>query len=156
MGAAVIISGPMLAGMAIRPLVQIKDERGAIMHMLRADQAEFESFGEIYFSLVRPGVVKAWKRHRRMVQNFAVPVGEIRLVLYDDRPGSPTSGKTLEIITGADRYALIRIPPLLWYGFQGIAPGDSMIANCASIPHDPAESEGIPPDNSVVPYRWTA
>ena len=153
MGSAVT-SGPMLAGVAIHPLAQIKDERGAVMHMLRADQKEFESFGEIYFSVVRQGVVKAWKRHQRMVQNFAVPVGEIRFVLYDDRSGSPTRGKIQEIVTGADRYALIRIPPLLWYGFQGIATGDSMIANCASIPHDPAESENAPPGAQFIPYVW--
>lgn len=152
----VITRGPLLEGVAIHPLRQIADERGAVLHMLRADQKEFEAFGEIYFSVVRPGVVKAWKRHQRMVQNFAVPVGEIRLVLYDERPQSPTRSKVQEIITGASRYALVRIPPRLWYGFQGIAPGDSMIANCASLPHDPAESESIPPDSSRVPYRWEA
>ena len=30
------------------------------MHMLRADEPHFERFGEIYFSLVYPGGVKAW------------------------------------------------------------------------------------------------
>lgn len=151
-----LMHGPLLEGVAIHPLRQITDERGAVLHMLRADQKEFEKFGEIYFSVVRPGAVKAWKRHRRMVQNFAVPLGAIRLVLYDDRPQSPTCGKVQEIVTGVDRYALVRIPPLIWYGFQGVATGDSMIANCASIPHDPAESESLPPDSSLVPYRWAA
>lgn len=150
----VVTRGPVLAGVAILPLRQIADERGAVMHMLRADQKEFEAFGEIYFSVVRPGAVKAWKRHRHMVQNFAVPVGAIRLVLFDDRPESATRGNVQEIVTGVDRYALVRVPPRLWYGFQGIAPGDSMIANCASLPHDPAESESLPPDSSRVPYRW--
>lgn len=152
----IITRGSMLEGVAIHPLRQILDERGAVLHMLRADQKEFERFGEIYFSVVRPGAVKAWKRHRRMVQNFAVPLGAIRLVLYDDRPQSPTCGKVQEIITGVDRYALVRIPPLIWYGFQGVAPGDSMIANCASLPHDAAEAESLPPDSSLVPYRWEA
>ena len=44
----------------ITPLRRIPDERGAVMHMLRADDPAFERFGEIYFSLVYPGVVKGW------------------------------------------------------------------------------------------------
>ena len=48
----------MIDGVFIYPLRQIPDERGKIMHMLRADDPYFEKFGEIYFSTVYPGVVK--------------------------------------------------------------------------------------------------
>jgi len=42
------------------------------MHMLRADDPGFTSFGEIYFSRVYPGVVKGWHIHDRMTLNYAV------------------------------------------------------------------------------------
>lgn len=42
----------MIKGVDVRPLRQIPDERGKVMHMLRPDDAWFESFGEIYFSVV--------------------------------------------------------------------------------------------------------
>jgi dTDP-4-dehydrorhamnose 3,5-epimerase len=142
-------------GVSVTPLKQIRDDRGAVMHMLRADSPQFERFGEVYFSFVKRGVVKAWKRHRAMTQNFAVPVGAIRLVVYDDREGSATHGRVQEIETGADHYALVRIPPLVWYGFQGTGEGESMIANCASLPHDPAESESVEWNSGRIPYRWT-
>ena len=145
-----------IEGVRIFPLKQIGDERGMVMHMLRADAPHFEGFGEVYFSVVRSGVVKAWKRHRLMTQNFAVPVGEIRLVIFDDREGSVTRGAIQEIVTGTGYYALIRLPPMLWYGFKGTGQGDSLIANCASIPHDPSESESIALDSGLVPYRWNA
>src|SRR5262249_45042445 len=113
-------------------------------------------FGEVYFSFVRKGVIKAWKRHRLMTQNFAVPVGSIRLVIYDGRNASPSHGCVEEVETGADRYSLVRIPPLVWYGFRGEAEGESMIANCATLPHDPDESESLEWDTPVIPYRWAS
>ena len=142
-------------GVCVFPLKQFPDERGKVMHMLRADAPHFERFGEIYFSVVRPGAIKAWKRHRIVTQNLAVPFGRIRLVIYDPREGSPTSGAVQEMDLGQEDYALVRVPPMIWYGFRGMAAGESLIANCASMPHDPAEAESIPPDSGLVPYRWS-
>ena len=65
----------MIDGVKIVPLRQIPDERGKVMHMLRADAEHFSGFGEIYFSMVYPGAVKAWHLHRRMTLNYAVPIG---------------------------------------------------------------------------------
>jgi dTDP-4-dehydrorhamnose 3,5-epimerase len=53
-----------------------------------------------------------------------------------------------------DRYALLTIPPGLWYGIQGLAPGMSIIANCSDLPNDPAESDRKPADSPDVPYTW--
>ena len=39
----------MINGVVVKPLRRIPDERGFVMHMLRADDPEFEKFGEIYF-----------------------------------------------------------------------------------------------------------
>ena len=49
----------MIDGVEIFPLRRIQDERGMVMHMLRADDKHFTNFGEIYFSVVYPGVIKA-------------------------------------------------------------------------------------------------
>lgn len=124
------------------------------MHMMRADSPHFEIFGEVYFSFVKQGIVKAWKRHRQMTQNFAVPVGRIKLVVFDDRADSPTRGVVNELITGADEYCLIRIPAQLWYGFKGLGDDESMMANCATLPHDPLEVDLVEPESFWFSYRW--
>ena len=129
-------------GLVVEPLRIIEDERGAVLHMLRDDSPLFTRFGEIYFSEINPGAVKAWKRHRRMTQRLAVPVGRVRFVVYDDRAESPTRGRTARLEIGRpDAYALLVIPPGVWYGWQGIAPHPSMLANCADLRHDPTEAE---------------
>ncbi len=141
-------------GVRFTPLRQIKDDRGSVMHMLRADAVDFEGFGEVYFSTVKVSVIKAWKQHRRMVQNLAVPVGRVKFVIYDGRRESSTYGVVEEIISGPDNYGLLRIPAMVWYGFQGLGHADSLIANCATIPYDPHEVERIPENADIIPYSW--
>jgi dTDP-4-dehydrorhamnose 3,5-epimerase len=144
----------MIEGVKITPLRQIHDERGKVMHMLKATDEHFEQFGEIYFSCVYPDVVKAWHLHQTMTLNYAVPVGRIKFVLYDDRPTSPTKGEVQELILGPDNYVLVTVPPLVWNGFKGLGTDMSLVANCASIPHDPGEISRMDPDNNSIPYDW--
>ena len=145
----------MIDGVKVTPLKQIMDERGKIMHMMRSDAPYFEEFGEIYFSFVHFGVIKGWHIHKKMVLNYAVPVGKIKVVLYDDREESSTRGEIMEIFTGPENYQLIRIPPLVWNGTKGIAEGTSIIANCATLPHDPGEIERLDPFDKKIPYDWS-
>ncbi len=49
----------MIDGVLIRPLKIIPDSRGQIMHMLRSDSPGFAGFGEVYFSCIEPGAIKA-------------------------------------------------------------------------------------------------
>lgn len=144
----------MIDGVQIIPLRQIADERGAVMHMLRADAPHFQGFGEIYFSTVVPGAIKAWHVHRRMIRNYAVPVGKIKLVLFDDRAGSRTNGEIQEIAVGVDHYNLIIIPSNIWSGFSGLGSEVALVANCASIPHDPDEVERLHYSDKRIPYVW--
>ncbi|HEY9855751.1 MAG TPA: dTDP-4-dehydrorhamnose 3,5-epimerase family protein [Stenomitos sp.] len=144
----------MIQGVRITPLKQIPDERGKVMHMLRADADGFEGFGEIYFSTVYPGAIKGWHLHHRMTLNYAVPHGRIKFVLYDDREDSPTRGELQEIFLGPDHYYLVTVPPGVWNGFKGIGTEMALVANCASISHDPTEIERMDPFDPAIPYNW--
>jgi dTDP-4-dehydrorhamnose 3,5-epimerase len=143
-----------IEGVTITPLRRIPDERGAVFHMLREDSPGFERFGEIYFSTVYPGVVKGWHLHREMTLNYAVPVGMIKLVCYDDRDGSPTRGNVVETHVGELNYALVTIPPMVWNGFKGAGTEAALVANCSTIPHRPDEIERLDPFDNHIPYAW--
>ena len=144
-----------IEGVIIQQLKQIADKRGSVLHMIKNDSSLFKKFGEVYFSEVHSGLVKAWKRHKKQSQNLAIPLGKILLVVYDDRPNSNTHGEITEYRLGRpDNYKLIHIPPMLWYGFQGIGDQTSMIANYTDLPHDPEEMESLSADTSQIPYQW--
>lgn len=144
----------MISGVEIYPLKQIPDERGKIMHMLRCDAPHYEKFGEIYFSVVYPGVVKAWHIHKRMTLNYSVVVGMIKLVLYDDREESTSRGQIMELFVGQDNYQLIKIPPMVWNGFKGMGVIPAIVANCSTEPHDPEEIVRMDPFDDTIPYNW--
>jgi len=150
-----ISNGVKIEGVTLTALRQICDDRGAVLHMMRNDAEGFTQFGECYFSEVLPGATKAWKRHRVQTQNLAVPVGRIRMVIYDDREGSATKGRLQELELGRpDAYLRLRIPPGLWYGFTCMGDTPALLANCSDFPHDPTESDLRPIDDAGIPYGW--
>lgn len=144
----------MIEGIIINELKQFVDDRGRVMHMIRADDPLSKKFGEVYFSEILPGVVKAWRNHNLMTQLFAVPIGTIRLVIYDDRQNSKSKGNLKVLEIGRKNYKLVKVPPKLWYGFKCISDFPALIVNCPDLPHDPDESEGRPQNDNTIPYRW--
>ncbi len=144
----------MIDGVLVVPLKQIPDERGKVMHMLKATDAHFETFGEIYFSVVYPGVIKGWHLHKKLTINYAVVSGQIKLVLYDQRENSPTKGELMELFVGEDNYVLVKVPPDVVNGFKGVGVKPAIVANCTTIPHDPEEIIRIDPLNNDIPYDW--
>ena len=144
----------MIDGVKVKPLRRIPDERGFILHMLRADDPDFEKFGEIYFTTAYPGVIKAWHLHKEMGLNYAVVQGMIKLVLYDDREDSPTKGELQELFIGHENYQLVQIPPRVWNGYKTVGTEMAMLANCPTLPHDPDEMIRKSPFDPSIPYDW--
>ena len=144
----------MINGVVVTPLRQIFDERGKVMHMLREDSPIFSRFGEVYFSCTNPGAIKAWHLHKKMTLNYAVIYGEIKFVLFDDRPDSKTRGCIQEFFLSPENYCLVTVPPLIWNGFKGIGDKTSIVANCATMPHDPSEIERKSAFDVSIPYDW--
>jgi dTDP-4-dehydrorhamnose 3,5-epimerase len=137
------------------PLRRIPDERGTIYHMLKSTDPHFEKFGEVYMSKVYPGVIKGWHIHKVMTQNYAVPVGMIKLVLYDLRSGSPTYERLMEVFIGEDNYCLVQIPKGVANGYKGMGAGPALVVNGASDPHiSSGEMDRIDPLSDVIPYKW--
>ena len=143
-------------GVCFQELAQINTEGGPVLHMLRIDSPLYRGFGEVYFSVVLPGAVKAWKLHHLQTQHFAVPTGLIEIVIYDNRESSPTRGRVESFLLGRpDHYRLLRVPPLVWYGFTSRSGSPGILANCADLPHSPGESERVPADSPLIPYSWS-
>lgn len=132
---------------------------GHVLRLLRPECPLWPDFpnglGEIYFSEIEPGVVRAWKLHMRQTGNFAVPSGRLRMVLYDARADSPTLGALAALDLGLpDNYRLLRVPSGVWYGFKCLSETPALICNCPDIPHDPEDVKRLPQDDAEIPYKW--
>jgi dTDP-4-dehydrorhamnose 3,5-epimerase len=144
-----------ISDVQVIPLRRIPDERGTIYHMLKRTDAHFVEFGEIYFTSIYRDVIKGWHRHQYLTLNYACIWGRIKLVLYDERPESPTRGELMERFLGPDDYSLVIIPPQIWTGFKGMTDV-AIVANCATRPHDPVapDTERLDPLSNHIPYDW--
>ena len=144
----------VIDGVAVVPLKRISDERGTVSHMLRRTDPHFKEFGEIYFSSAYPGVVKGWHLHEKMTLNYACLVGNVKLVLYDEREGSKTKGELQTVYLGDRNHVLVVIPPVVWNGFMNAGEVEAVVANCATHPHDPGEIRRLDPHKNHIPYMW--
>jgi len=146
----------MIDGVKITSRNIIPDDRGRIMHIMKCSDQQFKTFGEVYCSTVYPGVIKGWHMHKKMTLNYLVLKGNIKFVLYDDRPESLTYKQIQEIYMGENQYVMVTVPPLVWNGFKGIGTEEAMVINFTDIPHDPNEIVRMDPHkNGMIEYDWS-
>ena len=144
----------MIEGVQITNLKKIDDDRGSVLTMIRSDSKVFKSFGEVYFSTIFNKSIKAWHLHNKAILNYACISGKVKLVLFDDRKNSKTSGSYNEYILAPKDFFLITIPPFIWNGFIGLDKSESIVANCISLPHDESEMVRRKHDDDYFKYDW--
>ena len=147
----------MIDGVRIKRLKLIPDERGLLMEMLRDDDEFFQRFGQVYLSVVYPGVVKGWHYHRKQTDHFVFVKGMAKVVLYDNRDGSKTKGEVNEFFMGEKNPVLVRIPPGVAHGMKGMEPMGGMLINTPSHPYHYTEPDEfrIHPHDNDIPYDWS-
>lgn len=138
-----------LDAVRLTPLSIVPVPAGDVMHAMRRSSPGFVDFGEVYFSCVQPGALKAWKRHQRMTLNLVVPIGCVSFAVIDGESGL---GRRYEL--GPASYGRLTVPPGLWVGFKGVAPELSMILNIADLEHDPGEEDRAAADRFA--FDWNA
>ena len=147
----------LIDGVSVKTLRIIPDERGRLMEILRADDEQFEKFGQVYITTAYPGVVKAWHYHKLQDDNMTVLQGMVKIVLYDDREKSPTKGMINEFFIGDHNHLLLHIPKLIWHGFKCIDETEAMIVNVVTecYNYKTPDEYRKPPHGSDIPYDWS-
>jgi dTDP-4-dehydrorhamnose 3,5-epimerase len=122
---------------------------GSVLKALLKSDSTFNDFGEVYFSEIEPGAIKAWKYHKEMTLNLIVPKGKVKFVfcLNNNR-----NNAFEEIVIGRENYSRITVKPGIWFGFQGLDEETSLIMNVADIIHKPDEVERL--ELNEIKYNW--
>jgi dTDP-4-dehydrorhamnose 3,5-epimerase len=146
----------LIDGVRVKPLKVIPDERGRLMEMLRADDELFEAFGQVYLTTAYPGVVKAWHYHKKQADHMVVVKGMMKIVLYDDREGSPTKGEINEFFLGDYSPLLLKIPKMVYHGFKCISETEAMVINVPTEVYNYQEPDEyrVDPHTGGIPYDW--
>lgn len=148
---------PLIHGVKTKKLSVHCDERGRLMEMLRADDPDMDvRFGQVYLTTAYPGVVKAWHYHHKQTDHFVCTRGMMKVVLYDDREGSPTKGVINEFFIGEHNPTIVEIPHLVYHGFKCISDYEATVINITTECYnykDPDEFR-LPPHGGPIPYDW--
>jgi dTDP-4-dehydrorhamnose 3,5-epimerase len=148
----------MIHDVKVKKLRVIPDDRGRLMEMLRADDPEFEAFGQVYLSTTYPGVVKAWHYHKLQKDHFVCVKGTVKLVLADTREGSPTKGEITEFVIGEHNPVLVQVPIGVYHGWKCLGSEEAYVINLPTKTYnydEPDEYRLDPHHNGVIDYDWT-
>ena len=144
----------MINGVGIYPRQVFCNDQGCVYTMMQRSDECFERFGEVYFSYIKSDVIKGWNLHARADMNMACITGTIQLVLYDRRADHASAGAIQEIIIGERDYRLVHIPHGVAFSWKALDGQEALIANCATLLHDPKELTKISITSSEIPYQW--
>ena len=146
----------MIAGVKVKELRVIPDERGRLMEIMRSDDECFRHFGQVYATTTYPHVVKAWHYHKIQTDNVTVVKGMLKLVLYDPRDGSPTKGEINEFFIGEHNPRLVQIPPQIYHGWMCVSEQEAIAVNIPTEAYNREKPDEyrVHPHENDIPYQW--
>ena len=125
-----------IKGVSITPLKKVNHPKGEVFHALKCTENSFSKFGEAYFTTINHGQTKGWKKHKEMVMNLVVPVGQVGFYFFQENKSAFTSA-------GIGNYVRITVQPNIWMAFEGLGENLNMVLNLASLTHDPLEAINV-------------
>ena len=93
----------------------IETPNSNIVKIINKHKSNFFGINEVYSSSFKKNVIRAWKKHTKMICNILVTRGSIKFVFFDDN--FETSD---EIILTDKQNKILLIKPKIWFGFKGM------------------------------------
>jgi dTDP-4-dehydrorhamnose 3,5-epimerase len=147
----------LIDGVRMKDLVLHTDDRGTVCEIFdprwewHPDPLVFT-----YFYTIRPGLIKGWAMHKEHEDRYCLLQGEMKVVMFDPRPDSPTFGKVSEIYLSEQRRQLLSIPIGVWHADQNVGSKDCLVVNFPTIQydHDNPDKYRLPLDTDLIPYKF--
>jgi dTDP-4-dehydrorhamnose 3,5-epimerase len=146
-----------IEGVRIREVKNVPKDNGVLTEIFRLDwELGGGAIQQVFQVTLVPGGLSAWHTHRLTADRLFVTHGLIKIVLFDGREDSPTSGRVNELRFGAVRPAIVIVPPGVWHGIQNLDGGPSSILNLVdrAYRYEDPDHWRLPPDTPAVPYSF--
>jgi dTDP-4-dehydrorhamnose 3,5-epimerase len=148
---------PLIDGVKLRYAVTHIHEDGSITEILNpAWGFHPDPLVYIYQFTVSPRHIRAWVIHRQQDDRVFVSQGKVKIVLYDERPKSPTFKMINEIFLSEHNRALLTYPSNIWHAVENIGDKEALIINMPNKPYDHTNPDKfrLPLENDVIPYKF--
>lgn len=130
---------------AARPFV---DDRGwSLMNQM---QGVLRPEGQINFSHMHPGLIKAWHHHTKQTDFWMITQGHAQVGVHDE-----SHGRSWSLVTGVMNPGVVIVPPPLWHGVAAIGPDPVGLLYYVTHAYNPADPDEFRRDfDSVVGFEW--
>lgn len=148
---------PLPQGVTFREAPTHIDDRGFIVEAFDSRWAWHPD--PLVFSYVlgiRPGMIKGWGMHKLHEDRYFILFGDMMVVMYDDRPDSPTRGLVAKVVLSESNRRLMNIPAGVWHANWNIGNKDVVVVNFPTMPyqHDNPDKYRLPLDTDLIPFRF--
>jgi len=161
-------SAGRIDGVAIHPLARHVDDRGLFLELYRKEATHAGSEGlagyfagvevaQLNYSLVTTADhLKGLHLHLKQDDIwFCPPPSKMKVVLWDTRTSSPTSGQTQVVVLGEGRDAWLRIPAGVAHGYRPLTIPCGLfylVTRCFDL--DEPDEYRVPWDHPAVRDLW--
>jgi dTDP-4-dehydrorhamnose 3,5-epimerase len=119
----------LIDGVRIHEVLNVPKSSGFLTEVLRSEWLENTRIDQVFQVVLEPDAISAWHAHESTTDRLFVSHGLVRIVLYDNRAGSPTHGVVNDFRFGTVRPALVVVPPRVWHGLHNISSGAGIVLN---------------------------
>jgi dTDP-4-dehydrorhamnose 3,5-epimerase len=117
-------------GLIVRDLKFFKDKRGWLSELFRNDELSEDIRPEMaYFSMTLPGVLRGPHEHVEQTDYFIFWSSTFRIVLWDQREGSPTRMNRKVITVGEDSPMCLVVPPGVVHAYKNVGRDEGIVLN---------------------------
>ena len=164
MGDAILKTNVMdsILGVELKELVSHGDKRGFFREIIRKTDDFFpaDSFAQWSHSKMQKNVVKAWHYHHVQYDWWYVPIGNVQVVLFDNREESPTYKQKMVFNIGDSgsfgsdtQEVCVCIPPGVLHGCK-VLSDEAHLFYITSETYDPNEEGRFPYNSEIVGHDW--
>jgi len=140
----------------IRDARVVTNAKGSVHEVWSAGEPRAIACRQVHVTATRPGVVRAWFRHRLQTDSLLILRGTALIALLDDRPGSATCGQLVTMEVSDAHPQRVVFGPMLWHGFQALGDAELVVAHVNDQPfaHGEPDEEKLPIDDPRFPRCW--
>lgn len=145
---------PTIDGVIVRTPVTHVDHRGALFEIYNGDPDDWpEPAVYVYQTSVFPGQIKGWARHEVKVDRYTIAVGELVILLFDDREGSPSKGVLQRVMLSPRGTRQVQIPVGVWHMIINVGDIEAHVVNLPTeaYHHDKPDRILLPWDSPDIP-----
>lgn len=150
-----------IAGLEFRTTRPVPHEDGHVAEVARAD---WDIIGgpvvQVHTTTTFAGRIRAWGLHQRSTDRLFVVTGLVRIVVFDGRVDSGSTGAVNEFIVSEKNPGLLVVPPNLYHGWKNIGTTEAVIINMPTelYAYDAPDALDLPWDSpeaaEIIPYGF--